>query len=171
MFIDRLIVPQAAAVWSADPAQMWTFPARFLAEFFDHHGMLGLRGRPRWRTVAGGSHRYVDALTRPWRDRLRLNTPVRAVRRLADRVEITFAGGHRDEFDAVVFAVHADQALALLADPSPREHELLSAFPYQPNEAVLHTDTALLPRRRRAWASWNYHLLDEPPGRATVTIT
>jgi uncharacterized protein len=169
MFIDRLIVPQAAAVWSADPAQMWSLPARFLAEFFDHHGMLGLRGRPRWRTIAGGSHRYVEALTRPWRDRLRLNTPVRTIRRLADHVEVSFAGGDRDEFDAVVLAVHADQALALLADPSPREHELLSAFPYQPNEAVLHTDTALLPRRRRAWASWNYHLLDEPPGRATVT--
>jgi uncharacterized protein len=169
MFIDRLIVPQAAAVWSADPAQMWSFPARFLAEFFDHHGMLGLRGRPRWRTVTGGSHRYVEALTRPWRDRMRLNTPVRAIRRLEDRVEVTCAGGMHEEFDAVVLAVHADQALALLADPSPREHDLLSAFPYQPNEAVLHTDTALLPRRRRAWASWNYHLLDEPPGRATVT--
>jgi uncharacterized protein len=169
MFIDRLIVPQAAAVWSADPAHMWSFPARFLAEFFDHHGMLGLRGRPRWRTVTGGSHRYVEALTRPWRDRMRLNTPVRAIRRLQDRVEVTCAGGMHDEFDAVVLAVHADQALALLADPSPGEHDLLSAFPYQPNEAVLHTDAALLPRRRRAWASWNYHLLDEPPGRATVT--
>jgi predicted NAD/FAD-binding protein len=169
MFIDRLIVPQAAAVWSADPAHMWSFPARFLAEFFDHHGMLGLRGRPRWRTVTGGSHRYVEALTRPWRDRMRLNTPVRAIRRLEDRVEVTCAGGMQDDFDAVVLAVHADQALALLADPSPREHDLLSAFPYQPNEAVLHTDARLLPRRRRAWASWNYHLLDEPPGRATVT--
>ena len=168
-FIERLIVPQAAAVWSADPGQMWSFPARFLAEFFDHHGMLGVRGRPRWRTIAGGSRCYVEALTRPWRDRLRLSASVRAVRRLPDGVEVTVAGGEPEAFDAVVLAVHADQALELLADPSSREHELLSAFPYQPNEAVLHTDAALLPRRRRAWASWNYHLLDEPPGRATVT--
>ncbi len=94
---------------------------------------------------------------------------MRAVRRLPDGVEVTVAGGEPEAFDAVVLAVHADQALELLADPSSREHELLSAFPYQPNEAVLHTDAALLPRRRRAWASWNYHLLDEPPGRATVT--
>lgn len=168
-FVERLIVPQASAVWSADPAQMWSFPARFLAEFFDNHGMLSLRGRPRWRTIAGGSRRYVDALVAPWRDRLRLGTPVRAVRRHDDHVAVRPAGGEAERFDAVVLAVHADQALAMLADASPREHAILEAFPYQANEAVLHTDVALLPRRRRAWASWNYHLLDAPPGRATVT--
>ena len=163
-FVERLIVPQAAAVWSADPEQMWRFPARFLAEFFDNHGMLGLTGRPRWRTVAGGSHRYVEALTRPFHDRIRLRTPVRAIHRHDDHVIID---GER--FDEVVIAAHADQALAMLADPSDREHELLGAFPYQANEAVLHTDRRLLPRRRRAWASWNYHLLGEPSGLPTVT--
>jgi predicted NAD/FAD-binding protein len=168
-FVQRLIVPQASAVWSADPAQMWSFPARFLAEFFDNHGMLSWHGRPRWRTIAGGSRRYVDALVAPWRDRLRVSAPVRAVHRYADHVTVTAAGGAPERFDAVVLAVHADQSLALLADPSPDEHEILGAFPYQPNEAVLHTDTGLLPRRRRAWASWNYHLLDEPAERATVT--
>jgi predicted NAD/FAD-binding protein len=168
-FIDRLIVPQASAVWSADPRQMWEFPARFLAEFFHNHGMLQFRDRPRWRTVKGGSARYVEALTAPWRDRLRLSTPVTSVTRDEDGVTVTPRGGEPERFDRVVMATHSDQALALLGDATDREHELLGAIPYQPNEAVLHTDRSLLPRRRRAWASWNFHLLDEPPGRSTVT--
>jgi uncharacterized protein len=168
-FIDRLIVPQASAVWSADPRQMWTFPARFLIEFFANHGMLGLRDRPQWRTVKGGSASYVEALTRPWRHRLRLATTVQAIHRRDDHVLVKPRGGEEERFDEVVLATHSDQALRMLADPSDREHELLGAVPYQPNEAVLHTDARLLPRRRRAWASWNYHLLDEPPGRTTVT--
>jgi uncharacterized protein len=170
-FVERVIVPQAAAVWSADPEQMWTFPARFLVEFFDNHGMLGLRGRPRWQTVSGGSKRYVEALSAPFADRIRLSTPVRAIERLGDGVDVTPAGGVPERFDEVVIAAHADQALAMLADPTPAEREILGAFPYQANEAVLHTDRGLLPRRRRAWASWNYHLLPEgsPPGPATVT--
>jgi len=169
LFVDRLIVPQAAAVWSADPEQMWSFPARFMLEFFSNHGMLGLRDRPQWRTVTGGSRRYVEALTRPFRDRLRLATPVRRVERFDDRVEVTPAGGEPEAFDEVVLALHAYQALALLADATPAEHELLGAFPYQANEAVLHTDRNMLPRRRRAWASWNYHLLAQRSGRSTVT--
>jgi predicted NAD/FAD-binding protein len=168
-FIDKLIVPQASAVWSADPRQMWTFPARFLAEFFANHGMLGLRDRPEWRTVKGGSARYVEALTKPFADRLRLSTPIEAIERSDDHVLVTARGGEPQRFDEVVLATHSDQALKLLADPSDREHELLGAIPYQPNEAVLHTDHMMLPRRRRAWASWNYHLLDEPAGKSTVT--
>jgi predicted NAD/FAD-binding protein len=168
-FVDKLIVPQAAAVWSADPRQMWSFPARFLIEFFANHGMLGFTNRPKWRTVVGGSHSYVEALTAPWRDRLRLETPIEAVSRHDDHVEITPRGGQAERFDHVVLSTHSDQALKLLADPSDRERELLGAIPYQPNEAVLHTDQTLLPRRRRAWASWNYHLLQEPTGKPTVT--
>ena len=168
-FIDRLIVPQASAVWSADPRQMWSFPARFLAEFFDHHGMLGFRGRPRWRTVRGGSKRYVEALLARFSGRLRLSTPVQAITREAGHVLVRSAGGEAERFDEVVLATHSDQALALLGDAGPREREILGAIPYQENEAVLHTDLRLLPRRRRAWASWNYHLLSEPVGRATVT--
>jgi predicted NAD/FAD-binding protein len=168
-FVDRLLVPQVSAVWSADPDQMWSFPARFLAEFFDNHGMLGFRGRPRWRTVQGGSRRYVDALLQPLRDRLRTGLPVTAIHRHDDHVTVTPRGGEPERFDDVVIATHADQALWMLADASDREHELLGAFPYQYNEAVLHTDTRLLPRRRRAWASWNYHLLGVPTGLPTVT--
>jgi predicted NAD/FAD-binding protein len=168
-FVERLIVPQASAVWSADPAQMWSFPARFLVEFFDNHGMLGFRDRPRWRTIAGGSRNYVQALTRPWRERLRLSTPVTGVARHADHVTVSSRGQEPERFDAVVMATHSDQALALLVDPSERERELLGAIPYQRNEAVLHTDRSLLPRRRRAWASWNFHLGAGAPGRCTVT--
>jgi uncharacterized protein len=168
-FVERLIVPQAAAVWSADPAQMWSFPARFLVEFFDNHGMLGFRERPRWRTITGGSRRYVEALTRPWRDRLRLSTPVTEITRHPDHVAVSSRESESERFDAVVIATHSDQALALLGDPSERERELLGAIPYQSNEAVLHTDRSLLPRRRRAWASWNYHLDAGVAGRCTVT--
>jgi uncharacterized protein len=168
-FIDRLIVPQASAVWSAAPRQMWSFPARFLAEFFDNHGMLSFRDRPRWRTVRGGSARYVEALTRPFSRRVWLRTQVQAVTRHHDHVLVKPQGGEAERFDEVVLATHSDQALALLADASDREHEILGAIPYQANEAVLHTDARMLPRRRRAWASWNYHLLPEPKAVTTVT--
>jgi predicted NAD/FAD-binding protein len=168
-FVERLIVPQASAVWSADPRQMWTFPARFLVEFFSNHGMLGFAKRPQWRTVAGGSRTYVDAVTRPFLDRLRLDTPVTAIERDEDGVTVTPRGGEPERFDEVVLATHSDQALRMLRDASDREHEILEAIPYQANEAVLHTDRALLPQRRRAWASWNYHLLSEPTGMTTVT--
>lgn len=169
MFVERLIVPQTSAVWSADPAQMWSFPARFLVEFFENHGMLGFRSRPRWRTIIGGSGNYVQALTRPWRERLRLSTPVTGISRHPDHVTVSSRGCEPERFDAVVIATHSDQALALLADPSERERELLGAIPYQQNEVVLHTDRSLLPRRRRAWASWNFHLGDGAQGRCTVT--
>ncbi len=168
-FIERLIVPQVSAVWSADPRQMWSFPARFLAEFFDNHGMLSFHGRPRWRTIRGGSARYVEALTRPFEHRLRLQTPVQSVRRAGDHVVVKARGAEAQRFDEIVLATHSDQALAMLADASDAEHAILSAFPYQRNEAVLHTDARMLPRRRRAWASWNFHLLQAPSGRATVT--
>jgi predicted NAD/FAD-binding protein len=168
-FIDRLIVPQASAVWSADPRQMWSFPARFLAEFFDNHGMLSVRNRPRWRTVSGGSARYVDALVQRFGGRVRLATPVQSITRGSDSVLVRPRGGEDELFDQVVLATHSDQALRLLGDASDREHEILGAIPYQPNEAVLHTDVRLLPRRRRAWASWNYHLTQ--PAGSTTTVT
>ncbi len=168
-FIERLIVPQASAVWSADPEQMWSFPASFMAEFFDNHGMYSLRSRPNWRTVSGGSRSYVEAISAPWRDRVRLGAAVRRIQRLPGRVRIEADGCESEDFDEVVIATHSDQALAMLADPSEAERELLRAIPYQRNEAVLHTDTTLLPRRRTAWASWNFHLAAAPAGKSTVT--
>ncbi len=167
-FIERLIVPQISAVWSADAQARWSISARFLLEFFDNHGMLAFRGRPRWRTVSGGSRSYVQAIVRPWRSRLRLATPVTEVRR--DEAGATVrTRDSLEHFERVILATHSDQALALLADASDRERQVLGAIRYQPNEAVLHTDTSLLPRRRRAWASWNYHLRDELEGPPTVT--
>jgi predicted NAD/FAD-binding protein len=168
-FIERLIVPQASAVWSADPEQMWSFPASFMAEFFDNHGMFSLRDRPRWRTVQGGSRSYVAAITKPWRDRIRLRAPVRSIERRGGGVRIAAEGCESEDFDQVVIAAHSDQALAMLADPSEAECEILGAIPYQRNEAVLHTDASLLPRRRTAWASWNFHLTEPASGRSTVT--
>ncbi len=167
-FIERLIVPQVSAVWSADPRQMWSFPVRFLAEFFANHGMLGFRDRPRWATVAGGSARYVEALTRPFADRVRLDSPVHSITRTDAHVEVVAAAGP-ERFDRVVIATHSDQALSMLSDPSPLEYELLGAIPYQRNEAVLHTDSTLLPRRRAARQAWNFHLLRDPKPVTTVT--
>ena len=169
LFIDGVIVPQASAVWSADPRQMWTFPARFLASFFDNHGMLHLRDRPNWKTVRGGSQTYVNALTASYAQRIRVSTPVQAIERHDGYVTIIPRGGEPERFDHVIIAAHSNQALRMLGDASDREHEILGAIPYQPNEAVLHTDRRLLPRRRRAWASWNYHLCGEPSGRTRVT--
>lgn len=168
-FVERLIVPQVAAVWSADPQQMWSFPATFLARFFHNHGMLALRDRPRWRTVTGGSRTYVEAITHALAERLRLGAPVQSIRRTDSHVEVTVRDGRPERFDHVVIATHSDQALALLADPTDGERQILGAIPYQENEAVLHTDLTLMPKRRRAWASWNYHLLDESTGSAAVT--
>ena len=168
-FVERLIVPQVAAVWSADPEQRWRFPARFLLEFFDNHGMLSFTGRPSWRTVSGGSARYVEALVRPFANCLRLDSAVDSVTRTDDHVAVAVRGREPERFDEVVFATHADQALSMLTDASELEREILGSIPYQPNEAVLHTDARLLPRRPRAWASWNYHLLDRPSGRTAIT--
>jgi predicted NAD/FAD-binding protein len=173
VFVERLIVPQVSAVWSADPRQMHSFPVRFMAEFFANHGMLGFRDRPRWSTIAGGSVRYVDALLAPFRERVRLSTPVRSITRHPDHVEILAGSPHDgaagERYDQVVIATHSDQALRMLDDPSPQEAELLGAIPYQRNEAVLHTDSSLLPRRQRARAAWNFHLLREPKPVSTVT--
>src|SRR6478752_4758237 len=128
-FIERLIVPQASAVWSADPRQMWSFPASFMAEFFDNHGMYSLRGRPRWRTVRGGSLRYVEAISAPWRDRVRLAAPVHRVERLPEGVLVEAEGCEAEAFDEVVIAAHSNQALRMLADPTAAEREVLGAIP------------------------------------------
>ncbi len=168
-FVERLIVPQVSAVWSADPAQLDEFPARIVFEFFNNHGILELTGRPQWRTIRGGSAAYVAKLRAATRAQFHEGTGVEAVRRGETGVAIKLSDGAEAIFDEVVIATHSDQALALLADPSREEREILGAIPYQDNDVVLHTDQALLPRRRAARASWNYHLADQPSGRTTVT--
>jgi len=168
-FVAHYIVPMGAAIWSTDPQTMLTFPARYFVEFFANHGLLSVNDRPQWRVIKGGSRSYIDPLTAPFADRIRLNAPVSRVHRSATGVELVLRDGHRAQFDAVVFACHSDQALAMLDAPSPAEREVLGAIPYQPNLAVLHTDERLLPRRRNAWAAWNYHVPAERLDAVSVT--
>jgi predicted NAD/FAD-binding protein len=134
-----------------------------------NHGLLSWGDQPQWRTVRGGSVRYVDALTKPFRQQIRTSNPVDKVVRRTDGVEVHTEGGTPEVFDKIVLATHSDQALGLLSDPSDHECSVLGAIRYQENTATLHTDLSMLPRHRRTWASWNYHLLDEPNGRATLT--
>ena len=169
MFIDHYIVPMGAAIWSTDPVRMQAFPARFFIRFFQNHGLLDIRDRPKWYVIRGGSREYVRPLIRPFQNRIRLNSPVESVRRLPTHVEIKVRHRPAERFDAVFIASHSDQALAMLSDASPLEREVLGAIRYQENEAVLHTDSSLLPRRQRAWAAWNYHVLEEPGERVPVT--
>lgn len=157
-FVEHYIVPMGAAIWSTDPDSMQRFPARFFVSFFHNHGMLSVDARPQWRVIRGGSARYVEKLTAPFHDRIRLETPVDWIRRLPDQVLVKARGLETEHYDAVFLACHSDQALKLLADASPQEREVLGAIPYQRNLAVLHTDARLLPRRRLAWAAWNYHV-------------
>lgn len=147
---------------------MLDFPAQAFARFFENHGLLGLNGHLQWRTVTGGSARYVDAMIEPIRDRIHTGTPVRRVRRSGRGVEIA-TDDATARFDEVILATHGDTTLQLLDHPTANEREILGTFEYQPNDAVLHTDTAVLPRNRRAWASWNYQIPAEEQPRVAVT--
>ena len=169
-FLRYFLVPMGSALWSSPGGDFLRFPVRFIIEFFSNHGMMQILGRPAWRVVRGGSARYVEALVaKSPRAGFRLSTPVQAVTRTAAGVTVRHAGGD-EAFDHAIFACHADQALAMLgAGATAVEREVLGHFPYQRNEAVLHTDTSVLPRRRRAWACWNYHLAPDLERSAAVT--
>lgn len=169
-FRDWYLIPLGSSIWSADPTTFTRIPATIFARFFERHGLLRLRDQPRWRTVTGGSRTYVQAILGPLQaeGRLRLGTPIDKIRREAGGVELVSRGG-AESFDHVVVATHSDQALRLLSDPDRLENETLGAIRYQPNRATLHTDARLLPRNRRAWASWNYHRLHADTDQATLT--
>ena len=168
-FVDHYIIPMGAAIWSSRPADMLRFPARFFVEFFANHGFLSVDARPTWRVITGGSREYIRRLTAPYAGRIRLNTPVASVQRQAHKAMVRLKDGTLEHFDQVFMACHSDQALALLSDPSREECEILGAIGYQANEALLHTDERMMPRRRRARAAWNYHLPIERRERVTVT--
>ena len=168
-FCERAVIPEVSAVWSADPEAIWEFPLGFLAEFLDNHGQLQLTRRPQWRTITGGSRVYVERLLERFGGRVRAGAPVRSIERLGGGVGVIAGDGRGEVFDQVVIAAHSDQALAMLAAPTAAERAVLGALRYQPNDAVLHTDASLMPRRRRAWASWNYHLADAPVAGTAVT--
>jgi predicted NAD/FAD-binding protein len=169
-FANHYLLPMGAAIWSCPTETFERFPIRFIIEFYHNHGLLSLKDRPTWRVIRGGSRSYVDALTASFRDRIRLNSPVAAVFRHDDSVDVSSVDGQCELFDEVVFACHSDQALRILShDATTAEREVLTAIPYEPNTAVLHTDASLLPRRRRAWASWNYHIPKGQSNHATLT--
>ena len=168
-FMDDYLVPMAAAIWSAEPVAIHDMPLQFLVRFFDNHGLLQLKDRPVWRVIKGGSREYVKKLVAGHRDRIRLDTPVKAVIRHESGVEIVSDRFGREWYDAVFLACHSDQALALLDAPMAVEREVLGAIRFQDNEAVLHTDASVLPTRRRAWAAWNYHIPENQHGQVAVT--
>lgn len=149
-------------------ADMLKFPLQFFVRFFKNHGLLSVSNRPQWCVIEGGSSRYIEPLTRSFREQIRLNCPVHKVQRSDEGVVIHSPAGS-ETFDRVVFACHSDQALALLDDPSQAEQQILGALPYANNDVVLHTDTRLLPDRKLAWASWNYRLTGNTQQQAAVT--
>jgi len=167
-FIDHYVVPMGSAIWSMSRADMLDFPLQFFVRFCRNHGLLSVNRRPQWRVVAGGSRSYVEPLCRSFIGRIRLNCPVAWVARDDEGVTVFSADGP-ERFDKVVFACHSDQALALLAMPSISERQILGAIRYASNEVVLHTDTRLLPRERKAWASWNYQLGNDAQVPAALT--
>ncbi|MFP5420062.1 MAG: NAD(P)/FAD-dependent oxidoreductase [Gammaproteobacteria bacterium] len=163
-FIQHYIVPMGAAIWSMSLNDMLGFPLQFFVRFFKNHGLLSVSDRPQWCVIEGGSSSYVAPLTESFKQHIRLNCAVTRVERDGDGVTVHSAAGS-ERFDKVVFACHSDQALALLAAPTPTEQAILGALPYADNDVVLHTDTRLLPKRPLAWASWNYRLggpVDQP---------
>ncbi len=171
-FAEQYLLPMGAAIWSCPLGRFADFPLRFVAEFYRHHGLLDLWNRPIWRVIDGGSRTYVERLAAGLRHRLRLNTPIASVRRFQDRVDVQPRVGSARTFDHVVFACHSDQALRILGtEATATERRVLSAFPYERNLAVLHTDASFLPTRRRAWASWNYRIRRGNSTDAPVEVT
>ena len=171
MFYDKYLIPIAASIWSADPRKVARFPMRFMAEFFRNHGMLNMWDRPQWRTIQGGSRTYMAELTRPFADRIRLSEAVTAVRRYEDHVELDTERESGQRFDHVVLGCHSDQALRILGDDTTDDEQAaLSAIPYQPNLAILHTDECVLPSRRTCWAAWNYRVPREGEAPAEPRI-
>lgn len=156
--LHRYLVPMGSAVWSTPPDRMLAFPAATLLRFWHNHGFLGMHTQHPWYTVVNGARSYVSKITAPFADRVRLGRSAVRVERRGGRVHVTTIDGAVREFDRVILACHADQALALLADPTDMEARLLGAFKYQRNSAVLHTDASFMPRTRRCWASWNYRI-------------
>ncbi|WP_312364294.1 FAD-dependent oxidoreductase [Ensifer sp.] len=170
-FVDDHLLPMGAAIWSTTASEMRAYPLHAFIRFFESHGLLSLSNRPRWRTVDGGSRRYVERLVSNFSGSVRLANPVQCIRRIAGEVEVIDGHGHLDRFSDVVIATHADEALDMLDDPNGQERHLLSAFKYTANDAVLHTDANLMPRRKQVWSSWNYIGDSEQEGVKPLCVT
>ena len=168
-FIQHFIIPIGAAIWSTVPNQMMDMPAIFFIRFFENHGMLQIVDRPNWWVITGGSKRYVEKMVDGFENKIRLSSPVKNVKREDGSITVQFgANSHESEnFDSVIFATHSNQSLAMLDAPTKEEVEILSAIKYQKNDALLHYDDSILPKRKNAWSSWNY-LLDEDQSKAVA---
>lgn len=161
-FCHNYILPMCAAIWSATLEDIKGFSLAFFLQFFNNHGLLNITDRPQWYTIIGGSKQYIDPLTEGFKDKIRLNMPVQSVAKQGEKYVVKVTSNQQDEhFDDVIFACHSDQALAMLDAPTTEQSSILAAMPYAPNEVVLHTDTSVLPKRKLAWASWNYLLKGE----------
>lgn len=168
-FVDKHIVPMVSAIWSGEAEQVMRFPCRFFIRFFHNHGMMDLKDRPQWRVIKGGSREYMKKLTAGFTDRIHTHCPISRVTRDEDSVSVVTGHGDTERFDRLIIATHSDQALKMLQDATPAETQVLGAIPYQANDVTLHTDAAQMPRRRRLWSAWNYHLAKNNENRATVT--
>ena len=171
-FKNHYIVPMGAAIWSASTKQMEDFPLGYFIRFFKNHGMISVNERPVWRVIKGGSHSYIEPLIKSFKERIRLNYPVKKVKRLEAGVRLYFLenGQQREEdFDQVVFASHSDQTLTMIDSPFKEERNVLSCFAYQANDTVLHTDISVLPKSQRAWAAWNYWIPQKEKSNVAVT--
>ncbi|WP_196139938.1 NAD(P)/FAD-dependent oxidoreductase [Aliikangiella sp. G2MR2-5] len=167
-FIHHYIVPMGAAIWSTDHQSMMNFPARFFVQFFHNHGMLSVNERPQWYVIKGGSKNYIEPLIAGHKDKIRSGVAIKNIRRTPDEVYLQYEN-NEEVFDYVFIATHSDQALAMLENPSSLEKEVLGAIPYTSNQAILHTDISVLPKRKRAWAAWNYHLLEDQKEKVALT--
>lgn len=166
LFLDVYLIPVIASIWSKNTTDVWNCSARFLFQFFFNHGLLNVINRPQWYVISGGSRSYISALTAPFKNNIFLNTKIEKIERQNNTV-ILCTKEARTTYDAVVIATHSDQALKMLEKPTENEASILGAIPYTENEAILHTDTSILPTCRRAWASWNYYDI----GRNEPTLT
>ena len=168
-FLERYLVPMISAIWSAGCDSVGDLPAKYFLHFFQNHGLMNIKVRPQWRVITGGSRNYIAPLIAGFKERVHTLAPVNRIVRDAEGVSLELPNGERPRFDHVVLAVHSNQALRMLANPSDAEREILGAIPYQNNDVVLHTDTSILPEKRKAWASWNYRMAPGAGNRAHLT--
>ena len=167
-FKKYYILPMGSAIWSSDIKTILAFPAKFFIQFFNNHGMLNINDRPQWLTISGGSINYVDKLTKPFKQKIKLNQKIKYVEKKSDHIAIQFQD-RLEKFDWIFFACHSDEALKLIKNPSLNEENILKAIPYTNNEVVLHYDESFMPKRKLAWAAWNYHINYNPSSPASLT--
>jgi len=167
-FKKYYILPMGSAIWSSDVKTMMTFPAKFFVRFFDNHGMLNINDRPQWLTITGGSINYVKKLISPFEKKIKLNSQIKSIERKNDHVAIQFHD-RNEKFDWVFFACHSDEALKLIKNPTQDEKNVLKAIPYTDNEVILHFDEHFMPRRKLAWAAWNYHITEDSSSPVSLT--